>query len=376
MSFPVAKLHFILLQQELNGCSHQAAASTTRHKALGRSRFGFRAPKAENGCVLCQRKTEPANNKTSWCGRSVDRLNPDNRKWNGWISLNIHNSLISKLSGLLLLSWTTIDSPSISLCHYHLQTTKSSMQTALDITSHPKLLYKQHQFWKILLWICCLKSSWKHRIWPHCFNSHRSPPSFPLRFSLSFLESNFCQTHQQEEFPPKGITKIGEEWAIQWTFNLSGVWWWDARGSSSFFSPIEKNPRVSHLSSTRNAHLKIEGFFYLSFLHGSDWPEVRCKWQGRFVLPLFHLQYGLPLLLSRDALWGRPPCQNSCAGMGTQWLWWWGELLMNIWYTMRLEVGTNLPHWVRCTKFEHVESSVPTSFSLPINQHLCAQKYV
>lgn len=37
MWFPVAKLHFILLQQELNGCSHQAAASTTRHKALGRS---------------------------------------------------------------------------------------------------------------------------------------------------------------------------------------------------------------------------------------------------------------------------------------------------------------------------------------------------
>ena len=186
MSFPVAKLHFILLQQELNGCSHQAAASTTRHKALGRSRFGFRAPKAENGCVLCQRKTEPANNKTSWCGRSVDRLNPDNRKWNGWISLNIHNSLISKLSGLLLLSWTTIDSPSISLCHYHLQTTKSSMQTALDITSHPKLLYKQHQFWKILLWICCLKSSWKHRIWPHCFNSHRSPTILPSQIFVEF----------------------------------------------------------------------------------------------------------------------------------------------------------------------------------------------
>ena len=61
-----AKLHFILLQQELNGCSHQAATSTTRNKALGKSlendglmhvlRFWFPAPKMKQGLRPLQKK--------------------------------------------------------------------------------------------------------------------------------------------------------------------------------------------------------------------------------------------------------------------------------------------------------------------------------
>ena len=135
-----------------------------------------------------------------------------------------------------------------------------------------------------------------------------------------------------------------------WVFSRdASMLFWKTTFPPQFFFGNCLGRWVSHLpsSKTKDANLKLKGF-YLNFLHGSEWPEVRCKWQGRFVLPLFHLQYGLPLLLSRDALWGKPPCQGSCAGMGTQWLWW-GELLMDIWYTMSLEVGTNLPHQVCCT---------------------------
>ena len=170
MSFPAAKLHFILLQQELNGCSHQAAASTTRHKALGRS--------LENDThVRVLRFWIPGSQPTT---RPLDMV----EALIGW-TLTIEN-------GMVEYHWTstTVWYPSFLGCcsfrepqltpllfHYQLQTTKSSMQTALGIPSHPKLLYKQHQFWKILLWICCLKFSWKHPItqfciWPHCFNSH------------------------------------------------------------------------------------------------------------------------------------------------------------------------------------------------------------